>query len=76
MVTNKSRETRLRRMLRRRGFTLGKSRTRDSGARTYGLYYILSEDGEDNYSAERSLDGVEQWISNFDAKRFHWQAPE
>jgi hypothetical protein len=40
MVTEKSRETRIRRMADRQGLKLVKSRTRDPYATDYGLYWL------------------------------------
>ena len=60
MVKEKSREIRLRRMLDRQGYTLSKSRRRDTLALDYGLYVISNKDGEDVFDAD-GLDDIEKW---------------
>jgi hypothetical protein len=68
MTTEKVREDRLRRMARRQGFTLRKSRTRDPRALTYGAYFLLgSPKGRDLPPGQPhdglSLDEVERFLS-------------
>jgi hypothetical protein len=59
MTTDKSRESRIRRMLARQGYTLSRSRRRDPRASDYGLYTI-SKDGAPVHEAP-GLDDAEQW---------------
>lgn len=76
--TDKIRENRLRRMAKRRGLLLVKSRRRDTGALDYGLYVLIidgrenREPGEDPISAfdrgeGRTLDQVEEELTNVPA---------
>jgi hypothetical protein len=69
-LTEKVRETRLRRALWRRGYRLAKSRTRDPTALTYRGYHItdhtgriVAGQGNLNRGYAFSLDDVEEWLS-------------
>lgn len=59
MASEKSRESRIRRMLARQGYTLSRSRRRDPRAVDYGRYTI-SKDGTLVYEAP-GLDDAERW---------------
>jgi hypothetical protein len=71
-MSEKVRETRLRRMADRQGLCLQKSRARDPGALTYGGYQltdlqhggvVLGQGNLDRgYAAD--LDAVEHWLSS------------
>ena len=67
---DKVRENRYRRMLRRRGFQLVKSRLRDPRAIGYGRFMIVDSDanavvaGEVNSFRAMDLDQVENWLKD------------
>lgn len=66
METDKLREKRLRRMLRRRGYGLHKARRRDPTAWEFGTYQIVDFDGRmvagDSTGFGMTLDAVEAWL--------------
>jgi hypothetical protein len=64
----KAREALARRKLDRRGFTLSRSRRRDTGAVDYGRYTIRDQTGEVRCEAPE-LSDVEQWIEALDRTR-------
>jgi hypothetical protein len=66
MVTDKSRETRVRRMLDRQGYALSKSRRRDPRALDYGRYTISR--GAAVFTVA-GLDEAEQWALTEPARR-------
>lgn len=64
MSVDKVRENRLRRMARRQGFTLRKSRTRDPRALDYGIYWLIGS--ANNVGTDErglSLDEVERFLN-------------
>jgi hypothetical protein len=65
MSAEKVREDRLRRMARRQGFTLRKSRTRDPRALTYRVYWLIGSANNVPPGDDRglSLDEVERFLS-------------
>jgi len=70
MTTEKTRETRLRRMAERQGLQLVKSRRRDHRAIDYGMYMIVNPNGnyivagaEGTGRPNLSLDDVEAWLT-------------
>jgi hypothetical protein len=66
----KVRENRLRRMARRRGLVLRKSRTRDPGALSYGEWWVVDESR--NFLVQDKLwdlDQVEQWLNDYSVAR-------
>jgi hypothetical protein len=64
----KVREARVRRALRRRGLELSRSRRRDPGALDYGRYAIRGRAGQVIDDGITSLDELEQWVLEWDAK--------
>lgn len=70
-TAEKVRENLLRRMAKRRGLRLVKSRRRDPGALTYGRYFVQAPDGSTavGYETERGLtmDEVEQRLTSAQA---------
>jgi hypothetical protein len=58
-TAEKVREGRVRRMLARQGYTLSRSRRRDTRALDYGRYTISDEEG--TAVCEGSLDDAEKW---------------
>ena len=69
MITSeKVRENRIRRVLKRQGYRLVKSRRRDPQALDYGDYMIVDERkccilGKDPWSFSATLDEVEEWAN-------------
>jgi hypothetical protein len=62
---DKVRETRLRRMARRQGLNLAKSRRRDPSARDFGKFWLIAD--RDRTAALGGLDGadlkrIEAWL--------------
>jgi hypothetical protein len=73
MVTEKSREVRLRRMAQRQGLRLSRSRARDRRALTYGSYTLMDDRTGFLVNADdplgrgypfKNLDQVENWLSD------------
>lgn len=71
--TEKVRENRIRRMLKRQGYSLVKSRRRNPQAIDYGGYMIIDTDrnyvvfGSNAYAFSATLDDVEEWANPNDA---------
>jgi hypothetical protein len=60
--TDKTRESRLRRTVARRGYLLAKNRRRDPNAWDYGLFTIINPELNAVVQEHLSLDGVERWL--------------
>lgn len=70
MASIKARENRLRRVARRRGLRLAKSRRRDTGAPDYGLYWVADSDWYLVSPDEgMTLDETEAWLSAWRSQR-------
>lgn len=63
MVTEKSRETRLRRMAERQGMRLVKSRRRDPRALDYGKYWLVSSTPYARRVELVDLEDVERYLT-------------
>ena len=67
-TSEKVRENRVRRMLKRQGYSLMKSRRRDPQALDYGGYMIIDDEingvvfGSNPYEFSATLDNVEDWF--------------
>jgi len=65
---DKVRENRLRRMARRRGYSVVKSRARDPRAITFGTYAVVDDRnnlvfGDHNFGYGMDLDAIEEWLN-------------
>ena len=67
---NKVQENKLRRVVKRRGFLLKKSRRKDKGAADYGSYWLVDENNCLVAGGEFGLffDDVVTWIKDLDMK--------
>lgn len=71
----KTRENRYRRMLTRRGYTLSRSRTRDTRALAYGRYYVTTQREELQVCELPDLDAVGRWLETAPTSE-KWAADE
>ena len=63
MTVHKVRVNQARRVAKRRGFVLNKSRRRDPQALDYGIYQL--RDARDREVASGSLNDIEEWLKNY-----------
>ena len=64
-------ENRLRRIAKRRGFRLQRSRRRDPQALDYGKYWLIDARHGGSVFADEwgvELDAVEEWLKNYERK--------
>lgn len=65
----KARENRLRRVAKRRGLVLSKSRRRDPGALDYGMYRVCAATAPDGLLVSSvSLNVIERFLDGYDAR--------
>jgi hypothetical protein len=62
MTTEKSRETRLRRMAERQGLTITKSRRRDPRAIDYGRWWVVQSGGDRRVVELTDIDALERYL--------------
>lgn len=64
----KVRENRLRRIAARRGLILRKTRRRDPGAMDYGMYCLVTVQGDTEICGLARLERIEEFLAGYDAR--------